>query len=349
MTLAAILAAACGGDADTATGDLPDPAPGSAAGAAGPVVEAVSVPARPPLDPSADPRTPLGELRAGYLPVWSPDFDWAFPPEVCGSDWALDAVAEPTSSANLGVLGDVPSAAALSVMRYEHLVSRALAAPDVLGQLCVAVATVGATRTDTLDLLAAHLHNGTRSAEPPGRPDDVTIVAAGPTVTLAVACLPAHHPNTPAGAGVASVDGADESAGEAEIVDEVAGAGEAAAEGGGAGGEATGESVGEAGAAGEATRDGAATATLRAYLLTVARGHEDNVTDISYRVSGVTQRPATDCGELDSWAAEWEQQAADWAAEGEIWATVARTVTTAELCDAPPPDGPDECPRDWSQ
>ena len=88
-------------------------------------------------------------------------------------------------------------------------------------------------------------------------------------------------------------------------------------------------------------------ATLRAYLLTVARGLEDSVTDISYRVSGVTQRPATDCGELDSWAAEWEQQAADWAAGGEIWATVARTVTTAELCDPPPPNGPDECPRDW--
>ena len=302
MTLAAVLTAACGSEPDTAAGDLPDPAPGSAAGAAGPVVEAVSVPARPPLDPSADPRTPLGQLRAGYLPVWSPDFDWAFPPEVCGSDWALDAVAEPTSSANLGVLGDVPAAAALSVMRYEHLVSRALAGPDVLGQLCVAVATVGATRTETLNLLAAHLHNGTRSAEPPGRPDDVTIVAAAPTEALAVACLPDRHPNTSPGAG---------------------------------------ESEGEVAAAGEAP------ATLRAYLLTVARGLEDNVTDISYRVSGVTQRRATDCGELDSWAAEWEQQAADWAAGGEIWATVARTVTTAELCDPPPPDGPDECPRNW--
>ena len=289
MTVAAVLAAACGGDADTATGDLPAPATGQAAGASGPVVEAVSVPARPPLDPSADPRTPLGQLRAGYLPVWSPDFDWAFPPEVCGSDWALDAVAEPTSSANLGVLGDVPAAAALSVMRYEHLVSRALADPDVLGQLCVAVATVGATRTDTLNLLAAHLHNGTRSAEPPGHPDDVTIIAASPTEALAAACLP------------------DTSAG-----------------------------------------DGEAPSTLRAYLLTVARGLEDNVTDISYRVSGVTQRPATDCGDLGSWAAEWEQQAADWAAGGEIWATVARTVTTAELCDPPPPNGPDECPRDWS-
>lgn len=328
MTVAAILAAACGGEPDTATGDPPSPAPGRAAG---PVVEAVSVPARPPLDPDADPRTPLGELRAGYLPVWSPDFDWAFPPEVCGSDWALDAVAEPTSSANLGVLGDVPAAAALSVMRYEHLVSRALAGPDVLGQLCVAVATVGATRTDALDLLAAHLHNGTGSAEPPGHPDDVTIVAASPTATLAVACLPARRPDTPAGEG----EGVDEG----EIVD--GGVGEAAAEGGRARGEVTGESEGEAAAEGEVS------ATLRAYLLTVARGLEDTVTDISYRVSDVTYRPATDCAELDSWLAEWEQQAAAWAAEGEIWATVARTVTTAELCDSPPPDGPDECPRNW--
>lgn len=345
MTVAAILAAACGGEPDTATGDPASPAPGQAAGAAGPVVEAVSVPARPPLDPDADPRTALGELRAGYLPVWSPDFDWAFPPEVCGSDWALDAIAEPTAGANLGVLGDVPAAAALSVMRYEHLVSRALAEPDVLGQLCVAVATVGATRTDALDLLAAHLHNGTRSAQPPAHPDDVTIVAASPTATLAVACLPDHRPDTSAGegAGVGEVAGAGESAGEAsaegEIVD--GGVGEAAAEGGGARGEVTGESAGEAAAEGEAS------ATLRAYLLTVARGLEDNVTDISYRVSGVTQRPATDCGELDSWAAEWEQQATAWASGGEIWGTVGRTVTVAELCDSPPPDGPDECPRNW--
>ena len=224
MTLAAVLTAACGSEPDTAAGDLPDPAPGSAAGAAGPVVEAVPVPARPPLDPSADPRTPLGQLRAGYLPVWSPDLDWAFPPEVCGSDWALDAVAEPTSGANLGVLGDVPAAAALSVMRYEHLVSRALAGPDVLGQLCVAVATVGATRTDTLNLLAAHLHDGTRSAQPPGRPDDVTIVAASPTEALAAACLP----DTSAGD--------EDGVGEGEIVDGAAG--EAAA-----GGEVTGESA----------------------------------------------------------------------------------------------------------
>ena len=338
----AILAAACGGEPDTATGDLPSPAPGRAAG---PVVEAVSVPARPPLDPSADPRTPLGELRAGYLPVWSPDFDWAFPPEVCGSDWALDAVAEPTSSANLGVLGDVPAAAALSVMRYEHLVSRALAEPDVLGQLCVAVATVGATRTDTLNLLAAHLHNGTRSAEPSGHPNDVTIVAASPTEALAVACLPAGHP------GAADNEGEGKVADESDSVGEVPGEGEnSGGIAGGSVGEAAGEgeSVGEATGVGGVTRDAAAPATLRAYLLAVARGLEDTVTDISYRVSDVTHRPATDCAELAPWLAEWEQQAAAWAAGGEIWGTVARTVSVAELCDSPPPDGPDECPRNWS-
>ena len=104
------------------------------------------MPFRRRSDPNADPRTPLGELRARYLPIWSPDFDWAFPPEVCGSDWALDAIAEPTSNPNLGVLGDVVAAAALSVMRYEHLLTGALAEPDVLGQLCVAVATVGSAR-----------------------------------------------------------------------------------------------------------------------------------------------------------------------------------------------------------
>jgi hypothetical protein len=338
MTVAAVLAAACGGEPDTATGDPPVPEPGrsaGAAGAAGPVVEAVSVPARPPLDPSADPRTPLGELRAGYLPVWSPEADWAFPPEVCGSDWALDAVAEPTAASNLGVLGDVPAAAALSVMRYEHLVSRALAAPDMLGQLCVAVATVGAARTDALDLLAAHLHDGTRSAQPPGHPDDVTIVAASPTATLAVACLPSHRPDVPAGVGSATGERAGESV---DVGGDVVG--EAAAAGHNSGG-VTGE--------GDVGGEAAPSATLRAYLLTVSRGLEDDVTDISFRVSGITDSPATDCGEMDSWAAEWEQYAADRAATGEIWATVGRTVTTAELCDSPPPGGPDECPRDWSQ
>lgn len=255
--------------------------------------------ARPPLDPNADPRTPLGELRARYLPIWSQDFDWAFPPEVCGSDWALDAVAEPTSVASLGVLGDAEAAAALSVMRYEHLLSGALAGPELLGQLCVAVATVGSVRVDALDLLATYLATGARNAEPPAYPDEVTIVAVSPTAALATACVTPGYPRV--------------------VTDD-----------------------------GESGDSPAASARLQAYLLTVSRGLEDAVVDISYRVSNITHRPAENCGELESWIAEWDRRAAEWAAQGQLWAAVGRTVTVGQLCDAPPPDGPDECPREWS-
>lgn len=295
--LVTVAAVACGGGTERAA---PVPAPAPIAGAeAGPVVEVVpTTAAGPPLDPTAAPRTPLGELRARYLPVWSPGFDWAFPPETCGSDWALDAVAEPTSGANPAILGDFAAAAALSVMRYEHLVSRALAAPDALGQICVAVGSVGAARSEALDLLASYLATGTRSAEPPSHPDEVTIVAAGPTAVLAVMCT-AHAGPAASGAGDESLDGA-------------------------------------------------APARLHAYLLTVARGLEDAVTDISYRVSEVTRRSADGCDGLDSWVADWQARAAAWAAGGEIWTTVDRSVSTEELCEDPPPGGPDECPEDWS-
>ncbi len=188
-----VLAAGCGSEPQPARVDLlpsASPAPQNS----GPIVEVVPVPTRPPLDPTANPTTPLGELRARYLPIWSPDFDWAFPPEVCGSDWALDAVAEPISVADLNVLGDYVAVAALAVMRYEHLLSRALGEPDILGQLCIAVATVGSTRTDTLDLLATYLAAGIRTADPATYPDEVTIVAASPAAALAVACITPGYP-----------------------------------------------------------------------------------------------------------------------------------------------------------
>ena len=189
MALVAVLVAGCGGGSppESVEPSLPPPDLGVDSG---PVVEVVPATALlPPLDPNADPRTPLGELRARYLPIWSQDFDWAFPPEVCGSDWALDAIAETTSRAQLDVLGDVEAAAALSVMRYEHLLSGALAYPDALAQLCVAVATVGSARADALDLLASHLVSDTRNAEPATYPDEVRIVALSPSAALAVACV----------------------------------------------------------------------------------------------------------------------------------------------------------------
>lgn len=206
VAVATLLAAACGRSTETAAVEPAGAAPAPTQGEeAGPVVEvAPAGVVLPPLDPNADPRTPLGELRARYLPIWSPDFDWAFPPEVCGSDWALDAIAEPTSGADPAVLGDPVVAAALSVMRFEYLVSRALAEPHVLGQLCVAVATVGATRTEALDLLAEHLGTGTRAAGTPTYPQKVTIVAASPAAVLAVACVVPEFPeNASHRAGVA--------------------------------------------------------------------------------------------------------------------------------------------------
>ncbi|MCY4629883.1 MAG: hypothetical protein OXE75_03205 [bacterium] len=349
MTLVMALATACGGDSPVAGFESPSPTP-DAAGDTRPVVEVVpATAALPPLDPDADPRTPLGELRAGYLPVWSPDFDWAFPPEVCGSDWALDAIAEPTSSADPAVLGDPPAAAALSVMRYEHLVSRALAGPDLLGQLCVAIGAVGATRTGALDLLAGHLAGGTRSAGPSGYPDEVTIVAASPTAILAAACLPPEDPGAPGEGGTSGDPGAPTGGGETPGDPGAAGGGGTPGDPGAAGG-GGGATPGDPGAAGGGETVGypAMPAALRAYLLRISRGLEDSVVDISYRVSDVTHRPAVDCGELDSWLAGWEQQVADWAAGGEIWGLVGRTVSAGELCDSPTPGGPDECPRDWS-
>ena len=300
MALVALLAAACGNDSQTPTVDPVPWEPAAAESAdSRPVVEVFPARTTPPLDPNANPTTPLGELRARYLPIWSRDFDWAFPPEVCGSDWALDGIAEPTSRANLAILGDPVAAAALSVMRYEYLLSRALAAPHVLEQLCVAVATVGAARSDALDLLATYLATGSRSADPAGYPNEVNIVAASPTAVLAVTCV---VPRTP---DVVPTDG--------EILDVVS-----------------------------------ASAQLQAYLLAISRGLEDDVTDTFYRVANVTHRLAESCGELDSWATEWEQHAQGWAAEGAIWGPVDRTVAADELCDGPPPGGPDECPRNWT-
>lgn len=327
VTVLASLAAACGGEpaATAAFPATPPPAPGGAGGPGGPVVEVVPATAGPPpLDPAADPRTPLGELRAGHLPIWSPDFDWAFPPEVCGSDWALDAIAEPTPGPNVEVLGDVAAAAALSVMRYEHLLSRALAAPGVLEQLCVAVATVGSARNDALELLAGHLRTGSRVVEPAGPPEEVTIVALGPTAALAVACVTPGYP------GVIAADGTTRDDATRPL---------------------DGDPRPGAATTGEGTiPDGAtAPARLQAYLLSTARGLEDTVTDISYRVAEFDHRPAGDCDGLGAWAGEWQRLAEGWAAEGQLWGPVGRTVTTGELCDSPPVGGPDECPRDWAR
>ena len=273
-------------------------APDRAAAADRPVVEVPSGQAPAFLDPDAAPGTDLGRLRARHLPVWTADFDWAFPPEACGTAWELDGIAEPTADAEIAVLGDFATAAALTVMRYEHQFSRALAEPSALAQLCVATATLEPARSDDLAVLASYLAAGARRSEPAAHPEEVWIVAVGPTAAVSVACVTPGYPA-------------------------VVGAG--------------GETVAPAGAP----------ARLQAYLLSVSRGLEDQVVDISYRVSGATHRPAEDCTELDAWALEWDGHVQTWMAEGQVWTPLGAILTADGICDSPPPDGGDECPNDW--
>ena len=169
-------------------------------GGGGPVVE-VPPAAAPSKDPRADPVTELGRLRARHLPVWTPDFDWAFPPEVCGTAWELDSIAEPAAAADVTVLGDIPAAAALTVMRYEHQLSRALADPSPLAQMCVATAAVEPARSDALDVLASYLADGVRRSQPAAYPDEVWILAVSPTAAVSVACV------TPGSGAVVDADG----------------------------------------------------------------------------------------------------------------------------------------------
>ena len=252
----------------------------------------------PFLDPDAEPRTDLGRLRARRLPVWTPDFDWAFPPEACGTAWELDGIAEPASGADVAAMGDFATAAALSVMRYEHQFSRAQADPTALSQLCVAVATVDPARSGALGVVESYLATGARRAEPAAYPEEVRILAVGPNSAVSVACVTPGYPAV-------------------------------------------------VGAGGETVRPAQSAARLQAYLLTVSRGLEDRVADVSYRVSDAAHQPAEDCAGLDAWALEWDGHVEAWRAEGQLWETLGEAFTVEQICESPPPDGPDECPEDW--
>lgn len=302
LAVVAVLAGSgCGGasgSAAAAAGETDNAAAAAPARAARPVVEVVPASGPAFLDPDAAPRTELGRLRAQYLPVWTAGFDWAFPPEACDTAWELDGIAEPTSGADLAVLGDSATAAALSVMRYEHQFSRALADPNALSQLCVATAAVGPARTEALGVLESYLETGARRSERPAFPVEVWILGAGPTSVLSVACVTPGYP---------------------AVVD---------ADGGG-------------------LESAEAPARLQAYLLWVSRGLEDQVADVSYRVSDTAHRAAEDCSDLGAWAAEWDGHLQSWIDQGQVWEPVAAVLTAESICDSPPPDGPDECPRDW--
>ena len=300
LSLVALLAAAaCGqgpgsreGHADPASGDASAANRGRAVVEVPPAEESL-----PFLDPGADPSTALGRLRARHLPVWTSDFDWAFPPEACDTAWELDGIAEPAPRADIAVLGDFATAAALTVMRYEHQLSRALADPSPLAQLCVATTSVDPARNDALKILESYLSTGSRRAEPATYPDEVRIVAVSPAAAVSVACV---TPGYPAVVGVG----------------------------------------------GETIEPAQSPARLQAYLLSVSRGLEDQVTDISYRVADAAHRPAEDCRSLDAWAIEWDGHVQTWMAEGQIWEPLGAVLTAEGICESPPPDGPDECPKD---
>ena len=310
MTLALVMALAAAACAEGSSTDR-EPAAGDRGvqseggtdddrGVDRPVVQVPAVQAPAFLDPEANPNTELGRLRAQHLPVWTSDFDWAFPPEACDTAWELDGIAEPTAGADIAVLGDFATAAALTVMRYEHQFSRALAEPSPLAQLCVAAASVEPARSDALSVLTSYLAAGARRSEPAAFPDEVWILAASPTSAVSVACVEPGYP---------AVVGAD----------------------------------------GETIKPPQSPARLQAYLLSASRGLEDQVTDISYRVSNANHRPAQDCEGLDDWAAEWDGHVQTWIAEGQIWEPLGAILTADAICDSPPPDGPDECPKDWPQ
>ena len=305
----ALVAAACAESSNTGvTGAAADS--GSSQSESGPAEDrsvdrpVVQVPSDsgslPFLDPDAEPSTALGRLRAQHLPVWAPDFDWAFPPETCHTAWELDGIAEPTLGADIAVLGDFATAAALTVMRYEHQYSRALADPNPLAQLCVAAASVEPARSDALDVLQSYLATGARRSEPAAYPGEVWILAVSPTSAVSVACVTPGYPTV-------------------------------------------------VGAAGETIEPAQSPARLQAYLLSVSRGLEDPVTDISYRVSDAAHQPAADCQGLSDWALEWDGHVQTWIAEGQIWEPLSAVLTADAICESPPPDGPDECPKDWPQ
>lgn len=189
----AVVAAACAANADT-TG-LTTRDGGNSEGTdfeGGSLVVQLSPPAveqLPSLDPTADPKTQLGVLRSRYFPVWTSDFDWAFPPTTCNSAWELDGIATVVPGVDMAQYGEAPTMAALAVMRYEHQVSRSLAEPSPLAQLCIAVGSVDVARERAMQALKSRLDGDVRGEAPVGVPGEITILAASPSSMLAVACV----------------------------------------------------------------------------------------------------------------------------------------------------------------
>lgn len=271
---------------------------------------------RVPLDPSADPRTPLGLLRALRFPVWTPDLDWAFPPEVCRSAWELDALAVPDAGADARAAGDVGIAAALSVMRFEYMMQRAFAEPGPLMQLCVSVVSVDPLRGGILRALQSRALSGEHA--PPGIPElpTVALVASAPAQVLAVAC-------TAVMTAGAAADGA--------------------------GGQRFWEAFGPDGSEPEGTTRSHDSGTrLGAYLLLLSHGIEDQAVDVSWRVARVHYDTGADCdASLEQWRGDWADRASVWSGQGQAWLPHAAEFTPSSICRAEQALVPTECPQDW--
>ena len=265
--------------------------------------------------PGADPTRPLGQLRARHLPVWSAELDWAFPPQTCDSAWELDAIAQPDPTADAARLDDLPTAGALAVMRYEYLYSRALTDPTSIAQLCVAVGAVEPVRSENLAVLASYLSDGLSRQEPAAYPQQVTVLAATTSGMLAVACVAPGYA-TVISEVLVTMEG--EEAHEDEPAREV-----------------------------QVVQTPPAPVRLQAYLLTLARGIEDAVVDVSLRVSQVVDQPAPSCAEMTSWISRWQGYVHDWIAEGQIWEVLETTITAEQACRAHTTEIPADCPEDW--
>ena len=316
------------------------------------VVEAPRASGAAWLDAAADPRTPQGAARARHLPRWTPDLDGAFPPAVCGSSWELDAIAERAHGIDIAAYGDPAAMAALAVMRYEHLLSRAMAAPSALAQLCIAVAAVGPARREALADIAPLIDRApapaadASGADAPGADTSGADLPTVLDVREAPCTLEERRESLGAGASAApSVDCVTSIPTTVLVV-------------------ALGPSVGLAVACipaqppagdratteadpGGAEPSGGMPAVLRAYEFVPARGIEDAVIDISYRVARTSERPAAGCSSMAAWAAEWNRQVHEWLAEGQVWQPVNTEVTLELLCGAQDEPDADDCPADW--
>jgi len=273
------------------------------------------------LDPDAQPRTALGALRARWLPVWSDEFDTGFPPALCDSAWELDAIAVPEAApVGNGVTGGDSSGVyggdygGDTSMMGDFATAAALAVMRFEYQLSRALHEPSAT--GQLCVAAASID--------PVRTESLQALAAH----LANGNRSTEPPSYPEDVVLVAASPTDVVA-----VTCVASGGSAAdiSEGGGF----------------PATEMPDPMARMSAYLLGVARGIEDAVVDVTYRVSQRTGEIVDDCSGFDSWVDEWNIAVQRWLAEGQVWETLNLSLNADEICESPLPQGPHDCPRDW--